>query len=72
MDRMKTFFKYFVIVLAFYIISNIMIAHIMKPQVSQANDEMETVANAEFDWEEMSHDPMFWFIALGGLIVTLP
>lgn len=72
MDRMKTFFKYFIIVLAFYIISNLIIANIMKPQLVQANSEVETVANAEFDWEEISHDPMFWFIALAGLIVTLP
>lgn len=72
MDTLKKLFKCFIIVLAFYIISNIMIANIMKPKAVQASDKAEAVASADFDWEEMSHDPMFWFIALGGLIVTLP
>ncbi len=72
MDMMKKFLKYFIIVLAFYIISNLLIAHIMKPTKIETKGEDESVSNVDFDWEEMSRDPMFWFIALGGLIVTLP
>lgn len=77
MDRMKTFFKYFIIVLAFYIISNVAIGLMFKMPSAKANDKYseqgnEQVQYTEINWEELSHDPFFWFIALGGLIATLP
>ncbi len=72
MDMLKKLFIYFIIVLIFYIFSNIVIAHIIQPPKVEANDDTEVVSSTDFDWEEMSKDPMFWFIALGGIIVTLP